>query len=117
MVTAAMFLFAYLSSVPRGFVLLAWCLIVGIILIPLIKSLRYTESKESPKSQKNPASDEKPQEGKASSHPSTKTYNYSIEEISSKTINKQNLLESIKRPFPSTFYISCCTFDISFAFL
>ncbi|MCP4258688.1 MAG: hypothetical protein GY774_14485 [Planctomycetes bacterium] len=90
MVTAVMFLLASLSSVGNGLCLLAWCLVVGIILIPFQKNLRGTQSKESPQAQQTSRRVSKPQEVGTTSQRTIKASTYRIDEILSKNINTES---------------------------
>ena len=89
-VTAVMFLLASRSSVGNGLCLLAWCLVVGIILIPFKKNLRGTQSKEWSKAQQTPARPSKSKEfGAYSQRPAEASISH-IKEVKSKTINTQS---------------------------
>lgn len=89
-VTSAVFLLAYLGSIHYGLCLLAWCLAVGIILIPLINSLRRTESKEPPQAKQISVGLPESKEGGASLKRPAGALNYPIEEIPPKNINEQS---------------------------
>ena len=96
MVTAIMYMIASKSSFGNGLCLLAWCLVVGIILIPFKKILRGKQSKESSQAQQILARSSKHKEFGAYSKQSAEASISRIKEVKSKTINtrpQQNVLK------------------------
>ncbi|MHC4160405.1 MAG: hypothetical protein ACYSSO_15170 [Planctomycetota bacterium] len=89
-VTAGMYLLASLSSGLNGLCLLAWCLIVCTILVPLKKILRGKKSKEPPQVQQALRKLSTSQEIKPTPPPTTKASTYHIDEIPSKNINTES---------------------------
>ncbi|MCP4257840.1 MAG: hypothetical protein GY774_09980 [Planctomycetes bacterium] len=91
MVTIGIYLLVYLTIIGRNHLcLLAWCLIVGTILIPFMKNLRDTEFKEPPQAQQTSKRVTQPQEDRAASQRITKASTYRIKEIPSNSINTES---------------------------
>jgi len=86
LVTAAMLFLAFPGGVPKSICLLAWCLIAGIILLPLIMSLRRPESMPSREHQ-TLAGMPKIQDVDTSSPQPAEASNSRIKEIATKTID------------------------------